>query len=213
MRIVLLAIVLGIALLAEGLTARALPAFENCDDASVIGSHTTWTQQTNSIETDGVGECKGNTPGDYNRAFDSGNTYANNQYCQFVLRAGSYPGCGVRMSGTGGSAQGYNILTSTTANSSRIQEVTAGVEATIGPGGNGEVSPAIGDLVRFEAEGTTLRYYINGILQVSVTDASIASGRAGIVIYSTTSRLDSWQAGDLGGSTRSLLTILGCCGL
>jgi chitodextrinase len=44
-------------------------------------------------------------------------------------------------------------------------------------------TPAIGDVLRLEAEGTTLRFYVNNVLRVTATDASYPSGRPGLTIY------------------------------
>ena len=56
-----------------------------------------------------------------------------------------------------------------------------------------------GDVLRAEAEGTTLRLYRNNILVLAATDATIASGRAGITIYAATIadvELDDFSAGN-----------------
>ncbi len=55
-----------------------------------------------------------------------------------------------------------------------------------------------GDVLRAEANGTTLRLYRNNVLVLATTDATIASGRAGITIYATTIadvELDDFSAG------------------
>jgi len=43
-----------------------------------------------------------------------------------------------------------------------------------------------GDVLRAEADGTTLRLYRNNVLVLATTDATNASGRAGITIYAAT---------------------------
>ena len=56
-----------------------------------------------------------------------------------------------------------------------------------------------GDILRAEAEGTTLRLYRNNVLVLSTTDATVASGRAGITIYAATIadvELDDFSAGN-----------------
>ena len=57
-----------------------------------------------------------------------------------------------------------------------------------------------GDVLRAEADGTTLRLYRNNGLVLVTTDAVIASGRAGITIYAATIadvELDDFSAGNL----------------
>ena len=58
---------------------------------------------------------------------------------------------------------------------------------------------AVGDVLRAEAEGTTLRLYRNNGLVLVTTDATVASGRAGITIYAATIadvELDDFSAGN-----------------
>ncbi len=43
-----------------------------------------------------------------------------------------------------------------------------------------------GDVLRAETDGTTLRLYRNNVLVLATTDATNASGRAGITIYAAT---------------------------
>ena len=56
------------------------------------------------------------------------------------------------------------------------------------------------DTIRIEAEGTTIRGFINGAQVTSQTDANIASGRFGIVMgidaAVTDVELDDWSGGD-----------------
>ena len=55
-----------------------------------------------------------------------------------------------------------------------------------------------GDILRAEAEGTTLRLYRNNVLVLSATDATLANGRAGITVYAATIadvELDDFSAG------------------
>ena len=57
-----------------------------------------------------------------------------------------------------------------------------------------------GDILRAEADGTTLRLYRNNVLVLSTTDPTVASGRAGITIYAATVadvELDDFSAGNL----------------
>ncbi len=59
---------------------------------------------------------------------------------------------------------------------------------------------ANGDILRLEAQGTTLRVYRNGVqLGASITDASIATGQPGVAHIATfaTGFGNDWSAGDL----------------
>jgi hypothetical protein len=69
-----------------------------------------------------------------------------------------------------------------------------------------------GDVVRVEAQGSTIRYKQNGVEQTGspVTNTSIASGRWGVYIYALSARLDNWQGGDFavpGPSTVSMVSM------
>ncbi len=59
------------------------------------------------------------------------------------------------------------------------------------------------DVIRVEAEGSTIRWVKNGTSQGSVTDSSLTSGAAGIFIYRPDCRADNWEAGDIGGAVVS----------
>jgi hypothetical protein len=54
------------------------------------------------------------------------------------------------------------------------------------------------DVIRCEAEGTTIRRKINGVTQGSVTDATYASGKAGVA-QNGQQTWDDWEGGDLSG--------------
>ena len=64
----------------------------------------------------------------------------------------------------------------------------------------------VNDVVRLEVEGTTIRFYRNGSLDVSMdgdgilTDATLTSGNPGVAGYgtSTSTRLDDWSGAAIG---------------
>lgn len=58
-------------------------------------------------------------------------------------------------------------------------------------GGPTTISIAVNDLFRFEAIGTTLTGYQNGTQRIQVTDATFASGRAGLHALFTTGAVAS----------------------
>jgi hypothetical protein len=65
-------------------------------------------------------------------------------------------------------------------NKASIGKWTAGVFSVLA---SVPYTPGVGDILRIEAEGTTLRFFVNNVLRVSTTDASYASGRPGLTIY------------------------------
>lgn len=67
-----------------------------------------------------------------------------------------------------------------------------------------------GDVLRLEAEGTTLRVIHNGSTIITKTDTSLSSGSAGIYGYCnlyTDCSADSWAGGDLGAAPAGQPTI------
>lgn len=61
-------------------------------------------------------------------------------------------------------------------------------------------SVSANDVIRVEAQGTTIRGKINGTTVVSVTDASLSSGNPGLYVGSGNgSRWDDFAAGDFSG--------------
>lgn len=61
------------------------------------------------------------------------------------------------------------------------------------------VPTAVNDVLRVEAEGSTLRFKLNGAIKFQATDTSITSGRPGITFSSpaTSSTVDDWSSGDI----------------
>jgi hypothetical protein len=62
---------------------------------------------------------------------------------------------------------------------------------------------------RIEAEGTTIRVYRNGTLDLSVTDSNYASGAAGIGNYFVAVGCDDWTADNLAAAASPFFTRLG----
>lgn len=81
---------------------------------------------------------------------------------------------------------------------------------------DGGTFPSVGDVLRLEIEGTTLRCYRNSSLDTSMggtgeydvstiisTVTALAHGGVGISAYSNTDRIDDFEGGELTGSTMS----------
>ncbi len=70
--------------------------------------------------------------------------------------------------------------------------------------GTDPTDPVVGDVVRTEAEGTTIRLQRNGTTLMQVTDTNLASGRAGVAFYAAVlanAEGDAWEGGNF--ATRS----------
>jgi hypothetical protein len=131
----------------------------------------------------------------------NGVTWPDDQYSQVTLAAvnsGGSAGPGVRASTT---ASTFYTVEATT-NSIALWKAVNGSWTQIGSF-SGTVSA--GDIIRLEAQGTTLRVRQNGTQRISVTDSSISSGRAEIHIFLSSGTplnaviLDDWEGGDFSG--------------
>lgn len=60
------------------------------------------------------------------------------------------------------------------------------------------------DVVRIECQGTTIRYLVNGVVKVTATDSTYATGNPGIFLGRDSaagdSIADNWAAGDFSGT-------------
>jgi len=84
-----------------------------------------------------------------------------------------------------------------THNWSALWKLVDGVRTQLGDAADGF---AADDVIRIEAEGTTIRALINDVVVVEVTDSDIASGAAGLSgwHYGAETLLDNWEGGNLG---------------
>jgi pectate lyase len=82
-----------------------------------------------------------------------------------------------------------------------LVEITAGGEAILDTGST--ISSNTNYTLRLEVDGSTLRGYLNGVLDVEATDASLSSGQPGIMAYGGNEAgtyVTTWTATDLGGA-------------
>jgi len=128
----------------------------------------------------------------------NGCTFDADQWSEAVvasIQAGQFTGVTARCDITGPTATYYLFWATTTA--TYLQKLVAGAQTSLaGPVAGGVV---VGDVLRIECEGTTIRCKKNGTTVISVTDASIATGAPGIGTFWTNPsfRLDDWAGGDL----------------
>lgn len=179
---------------AGGPTQLASDTFTGANGSSLSASWTVvfgaWQIQSNQATPNNVGASS--------FATWNANTFNNDQYAEVTnaraTGSGNFAGVSVRCSlsvRTGASVVWDNsqCYISTWANGT--QTVVAG---PITP-------PSVGQVVRIEAQGTTLRVYFDGVLGGrSYTPAGLpASGAPGIEGYnnSNTIGIDDWKAGNL----------------
>lgn len=54
----------------------------------------------------------------------------------------------------------------------------------------------VGDVIRIEAEGTTIRVKQNAATIINITNSAVASGKPGIHLFDSAIRVDDWEGGD-----------------
>jgi hypothetical protein len=108
------------------------------------------------------------------------------------IPSGGGAGPGVRMAGTGSSANNYNCHPNNTT--LYLERILNGSSAILASVAN---TSAAGDVIRLEAAGNTLNCYYNGVLKLTATDSNLVSGSPGIELYNTAATLDNWTAGNL----------------
>jgi hypothetical protein len=132
-------------------------------------------------------------------------TYSNDQYSKatYVTNATSYAAVGVRMSFSGG-VIAYVLFVNPSGAGWDLQEYPAGSSLA-----SGADTFSNGDIMEVRAVGTTISAWKNGVQIGSATDATIASGNAGIGAYQVGDVaevfIDDWEGGDIGGSSTANL--------
>lgn len=130
-------------------------------------------------------------------------TFANDQYSEATLKAltaasggGRGPGVACRCSTSAHTYYRSTANSNASGNNHELVKFVAGSATSLG---FIDADFAVNDVIRIEAQGTTIRTKKNGTTQISVTDSAIASGRAGVCYSSQgeSAQLDDWAGGDL----------------
>ena len=114
-----------------------------------------------------------------------------------------WSGPGVRLSGTYLSFTGYAAIYRSDLGAVKLYKwVAADIDAPTEIG-SWAGTLAANDVVKIEAIGSTIKVYVNGVQQISVTDAAVASGKPGAVVMSWTQsqsayiRWDDFEGADI----------------
>ena len=173
----------------------ALPATDNFNRADgALGSNWTVALGGFLIASNAV---RANNAGDESGALWNADTFANDQYSQatYTLGWGDDIGVAVRVSGSGGSAKYYLLYIE--GSNGYFGKVFNGVYSEFAFLSGGFAN---NDVIRIEAEGTTIRAKRNGTTVSSTTDTTITTGAAGLSAYNSggAARIDNWEGGNLG---------------
>lgn len=199
---------IGVALLAVTLVAYAATRAEDFSggaEAPITGTWTTVAGSGCNQSASGVGEGSGGICGS---AWSTGNfTFAADQSASIkILTPGTADDAGpcVRMNSAGG-GNGYCAIYRQGDGRLYMVEMSAGAFTTI-------TAPVVtlvsGDTVKIAMAGTTITTYINGALQDTQSDATIASGQPGFAYQlddSNVTKLDDWLGEDGTSASSGLL--------
>ena len=172
----------------------ASDAFNRANENPIAGS---WTSGPgNFADLQIVGNVvQSVTPGVDGAAYYNAVVWANDQWSEVQLTGLGVEqgGPAVRLSAT--AVTGYVFAVDNSGTSYFIAKGVNGNTPILASGAHGF---AVGDVLRLEVQGTTLRAYVNGTLLASVVDADIPSGNAGLWIYNHAAAglaVDNWAGG------------------
>jgi hypothetical protein len=142
--------------------------------------------------------------------------WPNDQYSEVTLfnlggPGTNYIGAAVRMSSSAQTV--YMGLVESGTQNLYIQKNVAGVVSN--PAGPLATTVNVGDVFRLSAVGTLVTFYQNGVQMLQATDASIASGSAGMMHFNaatgtfTSSQISAWAGGNTLPSSFRTLTGVG----
>lgn len=132
------------------------------------------------------------TGGNAGYLYDSG-TLQGDQYAQAYSPSGTYMGLVVR--GTNLAADTYYLAWCPSSAGSGGQMYYFNGSTHVGIGNFTTNLGAAGRTMRFEAEGTALRVYLDNVLQTTQSHSTLTSGRGGIAPYN--GYADDFEMGDL----------------
>ena len=130
-------------------------------------------------------------------------TGGNDQYAEctpIACQNSNSVGVGVRMPTSSlGAMTGY-FAEALAVGSSATHQLTKRVAGTTTSLGTWVGTIASTDVLRVEANGTTINFKVNGTTQITATDNAIASGNPGVICQEDSAAgqeiLDNWAAGD-----------------
>lgn len=134
-----------------------------------------------------------------NANFFSGISWPSDQYAEVTL--GSVTGLiyAALARCSSSAASFYKALLNALSQSVLLSVTNAGAATTLGSASG--ITPSVGDVIKVQAQGTTISLFYNGIQKVSVTDSTLSSGSAGLfTVYNQTpsdTAISAWDGGNL----------------
>jgi len=180
----------------------ALPAtdvFTSASDQALTTYSASWTNNSGAFQVVGAtDDVMANSSGNECGAHWNADSFNNNQYAQAKVTARSASGvvgAAVRCHASAATYYGYY----TDSGASYLFKMVAGSWTQLG---SNAAALAVNDIIRIEANGTTITPKKNGSTTGTPgaqTDSAIASGYAGLSGYGnqTTARVDNFEGGNL----------------
>jgi hypothetical protein len=181
----------------------ALPATDafNGSNGSTLAGRTGWTVYAGSCEVTTANDPAGSmrVNGLLTIAGWTDDVFGNDQYAEFVISADAgdeWFGPAVRATqGASGATFGDGYICRGDGAIKRFDDANGNTgETTLA---SGLTVVVVTDVLRAEANGTTITRKIDGATQGSVTDATYASGAAGVGGYSSSLEANNWEGGNL----------------
>lgn len=190
----------------------ALPAtdtFTAADDTALTTYSANWTLNGGNFQIN-TNALASNADGANTLAHWNADAFADNQYSQITVVAlgTSYDGVWAAVRCASAAHTGYTFEGYPTAvDYNQLWKYAAGVGTQIGS--SGTVNVQVNDVLRIEANGTTITPLLNGVTTGTPgaqTDSSIDSGSAGVGGFgnATAGRSDNWEGGNLNAAARRI---------
>lgn len=178
----------------------ALPfsdSFTNSDGTPLTTHNSAWVMNLSTMEINSNSLRGNSTTYQTSIAHDESNTYSNDQYAMGTVVAatnGHLVGLVVRAA-AGATDTSYKVMADPVGGNIFFYKRVAGVESSVS-GGGAYTFPSVPFTLSLEVSGTSLVAKVNGATAISGTDASIASGYAGVAFQTNLTRLDDFCSGD-----------------
>ena len=193
-------------------------ATDNFNRANSSGLGTNWTQTenvgVNRLDVSSNAATNANDGGSDASDFYNAVTWPNDQYSQADVTLNANPGdqdgpaVAVRMASA--AVTYYRVVWTLGQTHLSIAKKVTGTYTLLTQPASGTLTN--GDLLRAEAQGTTIRGALNGSVSGSTTDSSISTGNAGLSYSSDgtgkVATWDNWEGGDFGGGVVVGITLM-----
>ena len=186
----------------------ALPATDNFNRANAANLGANWTAQAGNMQvTSNEIGANGASSSTENGVYWNADTFGDDQYSQVIAASvESYAGAGAACriaTNTDDSWYGFYSDTSYLYFFKMVSGTWTSIDSDSTPA-------STSDVIKIDAEGTTITGYRNGSSQATNTDSALASGAAGVTSWGdgVGTTVDDWEGGNLGSPPADIYSIL-----